>query len=244
MKAIIVDDVEAVAQSLKKLIEKYCDGIEIIGVAESANEAKIMIDESKPDLVFLDIQMPGKSGFDLLKEFDKIDFSVVFVTAYDQYAVKALRFGALDYLIKPVDIEELKFAIEKAKVKTEEKNAEIKNLIDNILNPTERTMILNTKKGFKLIYIDSILRIEADGNYSYIYDDEGKRFVSTKNLKVFENYLESFNFLRIHNSHIVNTEKIKDINTHENLEVVMVNGITLPIATRKKQVLIKLYNRF
>ena len=145
MRALIVDDVENVAESLKQLIVEFCEDVDVIGIANSADSAIEIIKTEKPDLVFLDIQMPGKSGFDLLKSFEKVDFSVIFVTAYNEFAITAVRFGAIDYLLKPVDIDELKEAIERAKIKTEEKTEEIKNLLSNIQNPgdSNNTLIIN-----------------------------------------------------------------------------------------------------
>jgi two-component system, LytTR family, response regulator len=246
MRALIVDDVEFVAESLKQLIVEFCEGVDVIGIANSADDAIKIINNEKPELVFLDIQMPGKSGFDLLNSFEKVDFAVIFVTAYNEFAIKAVRFGAIDYLLKPVDIEDLKEAIERAKIKTEEKALEIKNLLNNIENPgdSSNTLIINSERGYTLIKISEIVRVEADGNYSYIYTDEGKRFVSSKNLKLFEKYLENYNFVRIHNSHVINLAKIDNLNTKDNLEVIMLNGEILPISVRKKQDLIKKFDRF
>ncbi len=245
MKALIVDDVKNVAESLKQLIIEFCEGVEVVGIAEDAEIAKIMIEQHQPDVVFLDIQMPGKSGLDLLSEMDPIDFSVIFVTAFDQYAIKAIRFGAIDFLLKPVDVDELKEAIERAKIKSGNTGAEIKNMLNNMLSPDDKsnTIIINSDKGYKLVKIAEIVRIESDGNYSTLFTDDGKRYVSSKNLKSFELFLESYQFTRIHNSHLINNGKIKDVYTKGRLEVIMDNGDTIPLATRKKQVLMKLFNR-
>ena len=246
MKALIVDDIESVAISLKQLITNFCDGVEIIGIANSVDKAIEIINSEKPDLVFLDIQMPGKSGFDLISSFEKIDFSVIFVTAYDEFAIKAVRFGAIDYLLKPVDIDDLIAAIERAKVVNEEKSHQIKNLINNIQNPGDQsnTIVINSERGFTIIKIADIIRIEADGNYSYIFTDEGKRHVSSKNLKQFEKFLENYNFVRVHYSHIINISKMDAMNLKEALTVKMINGDIIPISVRKKQDLLKKLDRF
>ncbi len=245
MKALIVDDVRNVAESLKQLILEFCEDVDVIGIAENTNSAKVMIHEYQPDIVFLDIQMPGKNGFDLLSEMEVIDFSVIFVTAFDHYAIKAVRFGAIDYLLKPVDILELKEAIERAKVKSEQKNLEIKNLANNFQQSGDlsNTIIINSEKGYQLVKISEIIRIESDGNYSTIFTDDGKRYVSSKNLKSFEHFLEDYQFTRIHKSHIINNNKIKDLSTKDQLEIKLINGEIVPLATRKKQVLINLFNR-
>lgn len=245
MKALIVDDVRNVAESLKQLVVEFCEDVEVIGIADDAISAKKMIQEYQPDLVFLDIQMPGKSGLDMLSEMDSVDFSVIFVTAFDQYAVKAVRFGAIDYLLKPVDIQELKEAVDRAKIKSKQKNLEIQNMVSNFQQSGDlsNTIIINSDKGYKLVPISEIIRIESDGNYSTIFTDEGKRYVSSKNLKSFEQFLEDYQFTRVHKSHLINNNKIKDLNTKDQLEVILVNGDIIPLATRKKQVLINLFNR-
>lgn len=246
MKAIIVDDVKKVAESLALLVSEYCDGVEIVGIANSANSAVELIEKAKPDIVFLDIQMPGKTGFDLLSSLDTIDFSVIFVTAYNEYAIKAIRFGAIDYLLKPVDLGELKEAIERAKNKSELKKIEVKNIIKNLKNPGDdtNTIIINSDKGYDIVKIEDILRIEADDNYSIIFTEQRKRFVSSKNLKSFEQFLDKNNFLRIHHSHLVNLSKVVKINLKNYSEIQLSNGEKLSVSVRKKQDLIKRFGKF
>lgn len=246
IKALIVDDVIKVAHSLRQLIHEFCDDVEVLAMANSADEAKTLIERYKPDIIFLDINMPEKSGFDLLESMDKIDFSIIFVTAYNEYAIRAIKFGAIDYLLKPVDITELQEAIGRAKEKSLEKKYEINALLNNLQNPDDQSnsIIINSEKGYTLIKIHDIIRIEADGNYSMIFTENGKRHVSSKNLKSFNSFLEKYNFIRIHHSHLINSKKIQDLNTKEVLEIKMNNGDVLPISTRKKQEVIKAFERF
>jgi two-component system, LytTR family, response regulator len=246
MKTLIIDDIDYVAQSLKQLIEEFCPDVSVLGIANSVEEAKPLIDTLKPDLIFLDIQMPNQSGFDLLLSFEKIDFSVIFVTAFSEYAIKAVKFGALDYILKPVDIEELKIAIDKARLKTEEKTKEIENLLHNLKSPGDKsnTIIIHSEKGFDVIKLEDIIRIEADGNYSRIYTTNGTRFLSSKSLKKFEQYLENEFFVRIHHSHIVNLYQIEKLNLKGESEVILKNGEHLPVSFRKRQDVINSFQRF
>lgn len=246
MKAVIVDDVESVALYLKDLINEFCTDVSVVGIADNVDDAELMINEQQPDIVFLDIQMPGKGGFDLLQSMGKVNFSVIFVTAFNEYAIQAVRFGAIDYLLKPVSIEELRSSIERVKDRQEEKKVEIENLFKNINNPWDEsnTIIINSEKGNSLIRIGDIVRIEADGNYSFIHLINNERMVSSKNLKSFEDFLENYNFIRVHRSHLVNMKFISELTSKECLELKMVNGIVIPISTRKKQSVLNKFNRF
>lgn len=246
MKAIIVDDVEKVALSLKQMVESFCDNVEIVAVANSVDQGLLAIEKYKPDIVFLDIQMPGKGGFDLLQSLDKIDFEIIFVTAFNEYAIKAVKFGAIDYLLKPVDVEELREAVQRVENKSESKKEEIKNLIENLKNPGDdsNTIIINSEKGITLVKISEIIHIQSDGNYSMIYIENEGRHVSSKNLKSFEVFLENNSFVRIHHSHLINLNHIRSINTKSALEITMDNGEVLPISVRKKQDLLERFNRF
>lgn len=245
MKAIIIDDIESVAESIKQIIQRYCEDVEVVAVAHSAKSGIEKILEFEPDLVFLDIQMPGGSGFDLLNSFEKIDFEVIFVTAYDEYAIKAIKFGALDYILKPIDINDIREAIDRSKAKSKLKAAETKNFLNNLNNPNSpsNTLIINTEKGIVLIKINEIIHIQSDGNYSKLFLTNGTRHISTKNLKTYENYLDPNIFVRIHHSHLINLYEIKELYKADGLEVKMSNGDVLPVSVRKKQDLMYHFNR-
>ena len=246
MRAIIVDDVQKVAESLQQLIVEFCEGVEVVGIANNAEKAKELIEKKNPDIVFLDIQMPRQSGFDLLESMEQIKFSTIFVTAFNEYAIKALRFGAIDYLLKPVDIEELKEAILHTKQKKEEKQIEIQNLLHNLRQPNDEfnTIVINAESGVTLLKIDDIIRIEADGNYSIIYSEGGRRCVSSKNLKNFELFLEKNNFIRVHHSHLINIKKIKKLNWNANSELILSNGEAIPVSVRKRNILLDKFPKF
>lgn len=246
MKAVIIDDIESVAESIKLIIERYCTDVEIVGVAHSAESGKQKIIEYKPDLVLLDIQMPGGSGFDLLRSFEQIDFEVIFVTAYDEYAVKAIKFGALDYILKPIDIHDIRNAIERSKSKVDLKHAETRNFLNNMNNPNDpsNTLIINTEKGIVLVKISDIIHIESDGNYSVLFLINGNKLISSKNLKTYDNYLDSNMFVRIHHSHLINLFEIRELYNKNGMEVRMSNGDILPVSVRKKQDLLNHFNRF
>ena len=246
MKAIIIDDIDSVAQLLKRMIGKYCTDVQVEGVANSAEEGEKLINETKPDIVFLDINMPGMGGFELLQSLDKIDFSVIFVTAFNEYAVKAIRFGAIDYLLKPIDPEELKSAVARAKEKIKSQKVEVKNLISNLKKPGDdsNTIVINSEKGLTFVKINEIISISADGNYSTVVTTNGDKYVSSKNLKVFEGFLEVYSFLRVHHSFLINPHFIKSFNQKNNAEITMVNGEVIPISMRKKHAFFEKFSKF
>ncbi|MBI1838122.1 MAG: response regulator transcription factor [Flavobacteriia bacterium] len=246
MRAIIVDDVEKVALSLKEMISTYCTDVQLIAIANNADQAEELIGNLKPDIVFLDIHMPGRGGFDLLQSMEKIDFSIIFVSAYNEYAIKAVRFGAIDYILKPVDVSELKEAIERAKEKHSTKKIEIQNLLNNLNKPGDdsNTIIINSERGSSFLKIADIIRIEADGNYSIIFTVSGEKVISSKNLKTFENFLENYSFIRVHHSHVINMKYIKELNKGEQLELVLTNKEIIPISVRKKQGFLERFNKF
>ena len=246
MKAIIIDDIDSVAQLLKRMIGKYCTDVQVEGIANSAEEGERLINETKPDIVFLDINMPGMGGFELLQSLDKIDFSVVFVTAFNEYAVKAIRFGAIDYLLKPIDPEELKSAVARVKEKVKSQKVEVKNLISNLKKPGDdsNTIVINSEKGLTFVKINEIISISADGNYSTVVTSNGDKYVSSKNLKVFEGFLEVYSFLRVHHSFLINPHFIKSFNQKNNAEITMVNGEVIPISMRKKHAFFEKFSKF
>ncbi len=246
MKAIIIDDVEKVALSLKQMVETYCKEVEIVAVANSADQGKEYIEKYKPDFIFLDIQMPGKGGFDLLQSFERIDFEVIFVTAFNEYAIKAIKFGAIDYILKPVDLGELRDAIQRVQEKDKAKKEEIKNLLENLKNPGDdsNTLIINSEKGSTLVKIRDIVRIQSDGNYSTLHLLDGSKHVSSKNLKNFELFLEKNGFVRVHHSHLININQLAKLNKESGLEVIMSTGDVVPVSVRKKQDLMEHFNKF
>lgn len=246
MNAIIVDDEESGRKVLSTLLTKYCPEVLIAGEAKNVKEAVSLVLKAKPDLIFLDIEMPGGSGFDLLGKTDALDFAVIFTTAYDHYALKAIKFSAMDYLLKPISIEELITAVNK--VKTAKENAEAKIRLRNFLinnkaiSPANK-IALHTKDGLQLIAIKDFIRFEADGKYTWCYLSNTKKILSSKNLKEFEDLLSDYNFIRIHHSHLVNIEHIQYYIKGEGGIVVMSNEDRVNVSKRQKEAFLDRINK-
>lgn len=242
LKAVIVDDEKNSRIVLRELIANFCKEIEVVAEAPSVNEAYKLINEHRPSLVFLDVQMPTGNGFKLLEKFDKLPFDVVFVTSFDQYAINAIKFSALDYILKPVDIKELQSATAKAIENFKQKNSgsaqtQIINLLQSVDETvTEKKIAFHQNDAVKLIKISDISHIESDWNYSVSYTAAGEKLVSSKTLKEFEDYLSSYPFfVRIHKSCIVNIHYIAQYSKNEPCVIKMKNGFEFEVSRRKKQ---------
>lgn len=226
MKAIIVDDEFHGRENLKNLIENYCQEIKVVGVADSVNNAKKLVVQYKPDVVFLDISMPVLDGFDFLNEFDERNFMVVFVSAHEEFGIKAVKAGAADYILKPINIKELKQTVKK-----------LLSICSNSINSgtyhDEEKLVLPASHGFNVIVIDDIIRLEADGCYTKVIVKEGKNSIISRTLKDFEDTLPTQKFYRIHKSHIISLKYIKDYSGISGHYVTMVDGSKIEISRRK-----------
>lgn len=226
LTAIIVDDELHGRENFKKIIETYCPEIEIIGLADSVVNARKLVNVHKPDVVFLDINMPVLDGFDFLEQFDERNFMVVFVSAYEEYGIKALKAGAVDYLLKPINIKELKQTVKKLLSKPN------KNIIVEPIHEADK-LVLPTSHGFNVFVIDDIIRLEAEGCYTKVVIKEGKDVIISRTLKDFEETLPKENFFRIHKSHLVNLKHIKDYSKISGNLVTMSDGSKVEISRRK-----------
>ncbi|HEY0653739.1 MAG TPA: LytTR family DNA-binding domain-containing protein [Chryseosolibacter sp.] len=238
LKSIIVDDEFKSRESLKALIEKFCESIEVATLCQNGDEAIRAIAEYKPDIVFLDIQLQRESGFDILEKLDKVEFEIIFTTAYSEFAVRAFKFSAIDYLLKPVDVNDLRNAVEKAR----------KRILGNIserMNQLAQTIKGNTFKhsrlavpsseGLVFVSVDNILYCEASGNYTNIHMSDGRKFVVSRTLKEYEEMLDGLDFFRIHNSFLINLHLIKKYIRGEGGQVVMTNDQALDVSKAKKK---------
>jgi len=243
MKAIIVEDEKKGQEILSSLILKYCTDVEIVGVADNAEDAYLLINKAKPDVVFLDIEMPKGNGFYLLEKFDNINFQIIFTTAYDNYAIKAIKYHALDYLLKPIDIDELKQAVEnvkKALLKPD--NTKYIDFLATRKLDFENRLGLPVKDGILYIQVADIIRIESDGSYSTIYLTESQKHVVSKNLKEYEDVLPVKEFFRVHKSHLINIKKVKKYVRQDGYFVEMEDGSQVEIARRKKDEFLQTMN--
>jgi len=241
INALIVDDEEFGRSVLSNLIKKYCPNVTLVGEASSVKEAIEILKNTKVDLVFLDIEMPGGSGFELLEKMKNYSFSVIFTTAYNHYAVRAFKFSALDYLLKPIDIDELKNALKKLETNEDKSsfNQSVKYLLDNYNLPTVTKIALPTKSGLEFIEIKNIIRCEADGKYTNCILTTGKNIFSTRSLKDFEELLIPSNFFRIHHAHLINLNQIQNYIKGDGGYVLMSNGDNVTISKRKKDDFLK-----
>jgi two-component system, LytTR family, response regulator len=242
LRVVIVDDEFHARENLKLILsEYYSNQIECVGEASNGNDALVLAQEIEFDLIFLDIMMPEASGFDFLSRVEKRNFQVVFTTAFREYAIQAIRENALDYLEKPIDIDELGKVIQKAieiKQKKEPVDAErlTKVLQEIALHSNLEKTIVPTRDGFAILKNTEIVRLEADENYTTIFCTNGKKYVSSRNIKSFEEKLDSKMFMRVHKSHIVNIGfHLKEFNRTEGNLLILSNGDTVPVSRRKLQ---------
>ena len=205
IRGIIVEDEKHSRETLVGMLQRYCKNVEIVAEADSYRGGLAMINEHKPDVVFLDIQMPDGSGFRLLEEVGKVDFEIIFTTAFDQFAIKAIKYSALDYLLKPIDPEELVNSLKKveAKLSSQGVNENIQVLLENIKSkePDPHKIVLSTSEKIHIIETDQILRCESDNYYTNFFLLDGKKILVSKTLKENEEMLGGHNFIRPHKGH-------------------------------------------
>lgn len=240
LNAIIVDDEEFARSSLYFLLQENCENVHIAGIAKSVNEARNLLNQHAIDLIFLDIAMPSENGFELIPQAQQANATVIFTTAYDQYALKAIKANALDYLLKPIDIDELKEAVNKAakyiKLNKAEnnRNESLKNLANDLNDRSSiKKITLPSGQGYRLVDIDDIIHIEADSNYSVFHLANLEKIAVSKVLKDYEEILPENRFVRIHKSSIVNLKFVKEYHNKSGLQVVLYNGETITVSRRR-----------
>lgn len=236
MKAVIIEDEERSRMVLQNLLQNYCPDVEVSAMADSVTTGVEAILKHHPDIVFLDVQINGGTGFDVLDRLKGESPSVIFTTAYDQYALKAFKFSAIDYLLKPIDIEELKAAVRKASTTTshDEDKYKIQNLLSNLKNPNEDPVLLvSTLEAVEFIRIKDIIRCEASGAYTQLYLRDRKPVMVSKIIKDFEFLLQDYGFYRVHQSHIINLKEVQKFVKSENF-LVMRDGAQIQLARSRK----------
>jgi len=235
IKAVIVDDEQAAVEGLQTMLSEFCKDVEVVGSANSIIDGIKTIQQTKPNLVFLDIEMPYGNGFDILEAIPEKEFQVIFVTAYDHYAIKAIKYSALDYLLKPVDIDDLESAVEKLRESITNKNfPKYDMLMENVKAKHPLKLALPTLDGFLYIPVEHITRIEANGSYSDVYLDSGEKHIVSRNLRWYEELLDERVFFRAHKSHIINLKHVKKFSRSEGGTVEMEDGSIVEISRRKK----------
>ncbi len=242
LKAILIDDIEDARKTLRKDLENLCPEVQIIGEAGGVVEGARILKNLHPDVVFLDIQMQDGSGFDLLDILKDIPFRIIFTTASDAHAIKAFRFSAVDYLLKPIDPEELKQAVKKASgtLHGSELSLELlKRTIDGGQKKQEK-LALHSLDKIHVVSISEIQRCESSINYTEFFFTNGKKLVVTRTMKDFEEMLSGHGFYRVHNSHLINTRFIKEFVKTEGGYIIMQDGTQVPVSSRKRPEVIKM----
>jgi two-component system LytT family response regulator len=239
MKAILVDDEPDGIRTLKKLLERHCPEVNILATCSNATTAKQQIKELSPDVLFLDIQMPGKSGLDLLTEIYDKDFEVIFVTAHNEYMLQALQYSAADYLLKPVDEDRLIDAVQRVekKLAAGKKEERTKALLHNLAesgNPAAMRLCLPTLKGFIVLKLEEIIYCEAERSYTIFHLDGKKTVTVSKPLLDYDSLLKDTTFLRIHKSFLINLHHVKEYHRGEGGMVIMSDNAEIEISRRKK----------
>lgn len=239
LRSIVVDDEINCRENLNLFLNDFCPEVSVVGMAASAEEARQLIAKEQPDVVFLDIAMPVEDGFSLLKSFPDRDFDVVFTTAYNEYALQAFKENAIDYIEKPINIEDLQKAVQKVLHYRETGNhnqeASIQKVLRDSVSYSDKISI-PTKGGFIVAHNKEVIHFEASDNYTNIYLTENRKYVSTKNIKIFEEHLNPDVFFRTHKSHIINIKyHLKQFSRNEGGYVILSNGKHVPVSRRKMQ---------
>ena len=239
IRTVLVDDETASIRVLQKLLETYCPRVAVVGTAEGVESALAVIQSTRPDLLFLDIEMTQGNAFDLLNQLRPLSFQVIFVTAFDNYAIRAFKYSAVDYLLKPVDIDELMAAVDRVTERSKHTNVidQMKEFLDNMGSYTiaQQKMAVPTVEGLIFINLKEVVRLEAKSSYTQIVMESGEVITATRTIKDYEDILPEGMFCRIHNSHIINLSKIEKYNKGRGGYVTLDDGSTIEVATRRRQ---------
>jgi two-component system, LytTR family, response regulator len=241
-KALVIDDENRTRELIVKMINSFGFDLEAKPGGDNVQSGITSIEEEQPDLVFLDIQMPDGTGFDVLKGLKNRDFEVIFITAHEEFAIKAIKFSALDYILKPIDQNELMSAVSKAIKTIDEKKEETQfEALQHNINPNlKRRLVLKTQESVYVVDLDNIIRCEADRNYTSFFLNTGKKILVSKTLKEYETLLTGHNFLRVQQSHLINLDYVDRYDKGDGGSVVMKDGSEVPLSPAKREVFFKI----
>ncbi|HMU68485.1 MAG TPA: LytTR family DNA-binding domain-containing protein [Chitinophagales bacterium] len=236
LKAIIIDDESRARSALKQEITLNCPDVHIIGEADSISASVSLLEKADPDIIFLDIQLSDGLGFTVLEQIENDDYAIIFTTAYSEYALKAFKTSAVDYLLKPIDSEELVAAVNKVKNAKEEKHLQqVANSARRDLNALQqKKIILHTTEGLHVIPVGDIIRCNSYGNYSFVFLKDGSKILLAKILKEIEESLQHYGFERVHHSHLINLNHVKSFRNKDGGMVMMSDMSEVPVSMRKK----------
>jgi len=240
--AIIVDDEPYSCESLATLLERYCPDVNLLDIYYTGADALKAIKEQTPALLFLDIEMPGMNGFEMLQQLPSINFSIIFTTSYDQYAIKAIRFTALDYLLKPVDREELQNAVQKVIHKPHATlPQQIEILLQKLNHPTIpfNRIAIPTMEGLQMLFVENIITCSSDSNYTVLHLKNKQKITASRTLKEIEEMLEDYSFLRVHHSYLINLNEIEKYIKGDGGYLIMSDGSNIDVSRSRKEMLLK-----
>ena len=245
IRTIIIDDETRSREALREMLKLYCTGIEVVAEGSDVKSGIAAINEHNPQLVLLDIKMPDGTGFDLIRKIMPVTFRLIFVTAFEEYAIKAFRFNAIDYLTKPIDPSELQSAIEKASsnIENENINERLKKLLLDYTKPQipeNRKLILKTSDTIHIVDVENIVRCESDRNYTVFHLDNKQKILMSKSIKEYSDILEQLNFYRVHHSHLINLKYLVKFKRDE-LMCVLKDDTEIPVSTRKRDELLRVF---
>ena len=246
LKTVIVDDEADAVNFIRSIIQEYCPKLVVTGTAHNASDGVQLITEHQPELVFLDVEMPHGSGFDLLARFPEKMFDVVFITAFIQYALKAIKFSAVDYILKPINISEFIEAVDKVTEKRTQlfnQNVNYLALLENLKSTVPTKLAIPTTEGMEYLNTGEIVRIEADRSYCWFYMLDLAKHLVSRNLKEYQDLLTDRNFFRPHNSHLINLEFVKKFVRQEGGYIEMADGSQIPISRIKRDLFLQQMNR-
>ena len=246
IKSLIIDDEKKAAEGLKAQLARVAPQVQVVGTAQTVADAYTLILKTQVDLVFLDIMLLDGTGFDLLRRFDQIPFAIIFTTAYDQYAIQAFRFSAVDYLLKPISANELAKAVARVpKDSLQSKQPKIESMLRNFsMEPKDQKLAIHETTGIRYVRVGNILRIEAESNYSRFILDNGGNILSTKSLKNYENLLVQLGFFRCHKSFLINLRQVTRYLRSKKPMLEMANGDMVPVARHAREELLTLLEAF
>lgn len=245
IRAVVIDDETMARETILEMVDLYCQEVEVVGEAEDVKSGIMLIKNTSPDLLLLDIQLTDGTSFDILKNLNGKDFKVIFITAYEDYALKAIKFSALDYILKPIDPNELTLAINKARESLEQRDTSVKlqalfNNMDHLSD--NKKIVLKTANNVHLISLNDIIRCQSDKNYTHFHIRNHEKVVVSKTLKEFEDILSEYKFFRAHQSHLINLAHIKRYEKADGGYLVMIDNSIVPVSFRKKDELMKAFN--
>lgn len=236
LRAVLIDDEQNNLDNLSRMLEVYCPQVTVVGTAMNATDGRAVLQKYHPDLVFLDIQMPGESGLDLLRSLNEYTYDVIFVTAHDQYGIQAVKFSALDYLLKPIHIDDLRAAVDKAVQRRGLQQGQMQNLMLLLQqqHKEDHRIALTTLKETRFVPVRQIVRLESANNYSHFYLTDGERLTTSKAIHEYEDMLKDYGFIRCHQSHLINKRFVRSWVKEDGGYLLLEDGAQIPVSRNKK----------